>query len=80
MLCLQSGKFDAPDRMFDSIQDAFASVLEAPTDLKELIPEFYAGDGSFLKNDRSVPSEARSPEAITRRPVTAVVRLSCRFC
>ena len=55
MLCLQNGKFDAPDRMFDSISDAFDSVCEAPTDLKELIPEFYAGDGSFLKNDRNVP-------------------------
>ena len=55
MLCLQNGKFDAPDRMFDSVQDAFASVCEAPTDLKELIPEFYDGDGSFLKNDRNIP-------------------------
>ena len=55
MLCLQNGKFDAPDRMFDSIQDAFTSVCEAPTDLKELIPEFYDGDGAFLKNDRNIP-------------------------
>ena len=55
MLCLQNGKFDAPDRMFDSIQDAFTSVLNAPTDVKELIPEFFAGDGAFLKNDRNIP-------------------------
>jgi factor associated with neutral sphingomyelinase activation len=55
MLCLQNGRFDAPDRMFDGIEDAFSSVCEAPTDLKELIPEFYDGDGSFLKNDRNIP-------------------------
>ena len=29
--------------------------VKRPTDLKELIPEFYDGDGSFLKNDRNVP-------------------------
>ncbi|CAH0364040.1 unnamed protein product [Pelagomonas calceolata] len=55
MLCLQNGKFDAPDRMFDSVQDAFDSVCNAPTDVKELVPEFYSGDGSFLKNDRNIP-------------------------
>ena len=32
-------------RMFDSVQMLFASVCSAPTDLKELGPEFYAGDG-----------------------------------
>ena len=55
MLCLQSGKFDSADRMFDSIGDAFESVCSAPTDLKELIPEFYDGDGLFLVNGRNVP-------------------------
>ena len=53
MLCLQNGKFDAPDRMFDSISDAFDSVCSAPTDLNELIPEFYDGDRSFLRKEPS---------------------------
>ena len=42
MLRLQAGKFDQPDRLFHSIQSTWKSVLEAPTDVKELIPEFYA--------------------------------------
>lgn len=50
MLCLQNGKFDAPDRMFHSLADMWESVLTNPTDLKELIPEFFTGDGSFLLN------------------------------
>ena len=55
MLCLQNGKFDAADRMFDSVKDAWTSVRAASTDLKELIPEFYDGDGEFLVNGRNVP-------------------------
>ncbi|EGB11141.1 hypothetical protein AURANDRAFT_22311, partial [Aureococcus anophagefferens] len=55
MLCLQNGKFDAADRMFDSVRDAWTSVRSASTDLKELIPEFYDGDGEFLVNGRNVP-------------------------
>ena len=50
MLCLQNGKFDSPDRMFISVKDNWASCLENPTDVKELIPEFFCGDGSFLTN------------------------------
>lgn len=41
MLCLQSGKFDAPDRLFRSIQGTWDGCLSNPTDVKELIPEFY---------------------------------------
>ena len=48
MLCLQNGKFDAADRMFDSVGDAWTSVRAASTDLKELIPEFYDGDGEVV--------------------------------
>jgi factor associated with neutral sphingomyelinase activation len=50
MLCLQSGKFDAADRLFYSIADMYSSCLTNPADLKELIPEFFCGDGSFLTN------------------------------
>jgi factor associated with neutral sphingomyelinase activation len=47
MLRLQSGKYDQPDRLFHSIASSWTSVLSSPTDVKELIPEFYASpDGS----------------------------------
>jgi len=55
MLCLQSGKFDAPDRMFHSISETWLSVLRNPSDVKELIPEFYASDGDFLVNSSELP-------------------------
>lgn len=47
MLCLQNGKFDAPDRMFHSINGCFNSVLANHADVKELIPEFYNTDNDF---------------------------------
>ena len=50
MLCLQNGKFDTPDRMFLSISKTYQSCLENPTDVKELIPEFFIGNGDFLLN------------------------------
>jgi WD40 repeat protein len=50
MLCLQNGRFDAPDRMFHSVADMWESCLNNPTDLKELIPEFFTGTGDFLSN------------------------------
>lgn len=55
-LRLQNGKFDHPDRLFHNMAGTWRSVLEAPTDVKELIPEFYAsaeagaGAGDFLRN------------------------------
>jgi factor associated with neutral sphingomyelinase activation len=50
MLKLQSGRFDKPDRLFKSIKDDWYNVMENPTSLKELIPEFYQNDSTFLKN------------------------------
>ena len=50
MLCLQNGRFDQPDRMFNSVSDAWRNCLTSYSDFKELIPEFYDGDGSFLCN------------------------------
>lgn len=47
-VALQNGRFDAPDRLFWSIQDTWKSVLTLHTDFKELIPEFYSNDASFL--------------------------------
>ncbi|KAF4139778.1 WD domain G-beta repeat domain-containing protein [Phytophthora infestans] len=41
MLCLQSGKFDAPDRLFRSIKRTWDGCVSNHTDVKELIPEFF---------------------------------------
>jgi factor associated with neutral sphingomyelinase activation len=64
MLRLQNGKFDAPDRLFDSIADTWQGVLSSPTDVKELIPEFYdtesAEAGQFLLNGRHLELGQRS--------------------
>ncbi|GAX12243.1 hypothetical protein FisN_1Hh173 [Fistulifera solaris] len=54
MLCLQNGKFDAPDRMFHSIEQCFQCVLTNHADVKELIPEFYSQDFDFLINARGL--------------------------
>eukprot|EP00210_Caulerpa_lentillifera_P008159 g7792.t1 len=50
LLQLQSGKFDSPDRMFYSINEAWGSVNNNPADVKELIPEFYLPNTDFLVN------------------------------
>ena len=51
MLRLQNGRFDAPDRTFYSIADTWANVNSNPSDVKELIPEFYSpAASSFLCN------------------------------
>ncbi|CAK91037.1 unnamed protein product (macronuclear) [Paramecium tetraurelia] len=50
MLKLQSGKFDKPDRLFKSIKGDFKNVMNNTTSLKELIPEFFIEDDSFLVN------------------------------
>jgi hypothetical protein len=47
---LQSGKFDKADRMFISIADTWSGVLNNSADFKELIPEFFSGNGKFLRN------------------------------
>ncbi|XP_034618871.1 protein FAN isoform X2 [Trachemys scripta elegans] len=50
MLCLQNGKFDHADRTFNSIAETWKNCLDGATDFKELIPEFYENDSSFLLN------------------------------
>ena len=50
MLLLHRGRFDAPDRMFESVADCWHSVTHNHADVKELIPEFFDGDGAFLVN------------------------------
>lgn len=60
MLRLQNGRFDAPDRCFWSIMDTWRSVTSLPTDVKELIPEFYSTDSSFLVNMEGIDFGERS--------------------
>lgn len=38
---LQDGKFDKSDRLFDSIAAAWSGCIHNPSDVKELVPEFY---------------------------------------
>jgi Beige/BEACH domain len=53
---LLAGKFDAPDRMFHSIENCFNCVLTNHADVKELIPEFFASGSNFdfLINTKSL--------------------------
>lgn len=56
VLCLQNGRFDHPDRMFNSIADVYKNCLSNMSDFKELIPEFYntEQDGEFLVNSMGI--------------------------
>jgi len=51
---LQSGRFDKPDRMFLSVAATWEGVTSHGADFKELTPEFYSGDGRFLRNSRGL--------------------------
>lgn len=48
MLCLQNGKFDQPDRMFNSIPQTWINVTTHHSDFKELVPEFYMPENEVL--------------------------------
>ncbi|CAI5747106.1 unnamed protein product [Peronospora destructor] len=55
MLCLQDGKFDAPDRLFHSIKVTWDGCVSNHTDVKELIPEFFdctVSAGEWLQNNK----------------------------
>ncbi|PRD29032.1 UNVERIFIED_CONTAM: Nsmaf [Trichonephila clavipes] len=54
MLCLQNGRFDHPDRMFNSVPDTWRNITTNTSDFKELVPQFYdlEGNGSFLVNSK----------------------------
>ncbi|KAM6971756.1 protein FAN isoform 2-T2 [Tautogolabrus adspersus] len=54
MLCVQNGRYDHADRMFNSVGETWKNCLEGATDFKELIPEFYGSDSSFLENKLSL--------------------------
>ena len=50
MIKFQSGKFDNPNRMFKGINKEWTSCNHNPTNVKELIPEFFMSDTDFLQN------------------------------
>ncbi|CAK1602846.1 unnamed protein product [Parnassius mnemosyne] len=56
MLCLQNGKFDHPDRMFNSVRDVYNNCLNNMSDFKELVPEFYdtSAKADFLVNKHEI--------------------------
>jgi len=49
-LRLQTGNFGPADRLFQSLKLTWETAFNPGTDVMELIPEFYSGEGSFLKN------------------------------
>ncbi|XP_052745807.1 protein FAN isoform X2 [Bicyclus anynana] len=61
MLCLQNGRFDHPDRMFNSMKDVYKNCLKNMSDFKELVPEFYdtSAKGDFLVNLYDIDFGAR---------------------
>ncbi|CAI5739049.1 unnamed protein product [Hyaloperonospora brassicae] len=47
---MQNGTFDLPDRLFFSIQETWRMCNSQMSEVKELTPEFFSGDGTFLCN------------------------------
>ncbi len=45
---LQDGRIDRADRLFDSIEACWRGCLKNPSDVKELIPEFYYSPEMFM--------------------------------
>lgn len=51
LLKLQNEAYGGPpDRMFYDVGTSWYNCMKVLADNKELIPEFYIGDGSFLRN------------------------------
>lgn len=82
MIKFQSGRFDNPNRMFKGIHKEWRSACTNPTNVKELIPEFFMESQTFLSNqlkldlgvrangkrvdDVKLPNWAKSPEDFLR--------------
>lgn len=47
---MQGGTFDLPDRLFYSMDETWQMCNSHMSEVKELTPEFYASDGTFLCN------------------------------
>eukprot|EP00189_Rhodosorus_marinus_P007584 CAMPEP_0184751890 /NCGR_PEP_ID=MMETSP0315-20130426/43288_1 /TAXON_ID=101924 /ORGANISM="Rhodosorus marinus, Strain UTEX LB 2760" /LENGTH=967 /DNA_ID=CAMNT_0027231189 /DNA_START=124 /DNA_END=3027 /DNA_ORIENTATION=+ len=56
MLKLQGGRFDEPNRLFNSVLGTWMSVTTSTSDVKELIPEFFA----LTESELPVESGARA--------------------
>ncbi|CAI5738066.1 unnamed protein product [Peronospora destructor] len=79
---MQGGTFDLPDRLFFSIQETWHMCNSQMSEVKELTPEFFASDGTFLRNrngyalgkrhdqkaveDVQLPKWATTPEEFVR--------------
>ena len=70
---LQSGRFDAPDRLFFSVADCFRCCLKLMADVKELTPEFYCLP-DFLLNSENLPLGERQDNM---GPVCGCILSSC---
>jgi len=53
-LRLQNGNFGPADRLFQSMKLSWETVWNPGTEVMELIPEFFSGDGNFLVNTRNL--------------------------
>jgi hypothetical protein len=47
-MSLQSGKFDVADRVFAHYEDSWANATTSPSDVRELIPDFYVLPEMFI--------------------------------
>jgi factor associated with neutral sphingomyelinase activation len=54
MIKLHGGRFDHPDRLFNSIEIDWVICLTNPGSLKELTPEFYEEGSDFLLNSLDI--------------------------
>lgn len=54
ILRLANADFGPKDRMFFNIEMTFSYNLTVLSDVKELIPEFFNGNGDFLMNTSAV--------------------------
>ncbi|XP_013421222.1 protein FAN [Lingula anatina] len=73
VLCLQNGRFDHPDRMFNSVAETWNNCLNSATDFKELILEFYQPQyRDFLTNANAInfgiKQDGRSVAAVELPP------------
>ena len=57
---LQGGRFDCPDRLFFSVNEAWNSCTNSMSDVKELIPEFFYNH-IFLSNSNNLDLGERQP-------------------
>ena len=62
--------------MFNSVAETWAGVTSTNADLKELIPEFYNGDGDFLVNHASLDLGVRANGRRVRGVDQSCIRLA----